>query len=92
MLVAWFLAHFSRSPRGTVRATTAFMLDEDLTKRLIGAAIDIHRHFGPGMFEKPYELCYAQRLSELGIAYRRQVQIPVTYKGVHVIAAIKRIS
>jgi GxxExxY protein len=34
------------------------------------------------MFEKPYELCYCHRLTELHINYQRQVQIPVVYKGV----------
>jgi len=52
-----------------------------LTEAIIGACIEVHREFGPGLAEKHYEeaLCYEFDLR--GIQYARQVRVPVMYKG-----------
>ena len=52
-----------------------------LTKCIIGCAIEVHRHLGPGLLESIYEsaLCIELKLAEL--AYERQKPVPVTYKG-----------
>ncbi len=52
-----------------------------LTRPIIGAAIDVHRSLGPGLLESCYEACLAHELHSLGIEFMRQVQIPVVYKG-----------
>jgi GxxExxY protein len=39
----------------------------DLTERVIGMAIDVHRHLGPGLLESAYEQCLAFELSESGL-------------------------
>ena len=59
-----------------------FRLDDSLTERVIGALIEVHRHLGPGVLESAYEECLCHELSLRGIAFRRQVSIPVEYKGV----------
>ena len=52
-----------------------------LTREIIGAAIEIHRILGPGLLESTYEECMVFELSERGIGVRRQLEIPVRYKG-----------
>jgi GxxExxY protein len=58
------------------------MLSEDLTQRIIGAAIAVHRQLGPGLLESVYEECLAYELTTQLIPYERQKAIPVTYGDV----------
>ena len=51
------------------------------TEAIIGAAIEVHRHLGPGLLESTYEECLCEELSLRGIPFKRQVALPVTYKG-----------
>ena len=53
----------------------------DLTDAIIGAAIEVHRHLGPGLLESAYEQCLCYELSRLGLSFARQVAVPVEYKG-----------
>lgn len=55
-----------------------------LTERVIGAAIEVHRTLGPGLLESAYERCLQRELYLLGIESRRQVPVPLKYKGVNV--------
>ena len=52
-----------------------------LTEKIIGAAIEVHRHLGPGLLESIYEECLCYELSQLGLQFQRQVYVPITYKG-----------
>ncbi|HTP36603.1 MAG TPA: GxxExxY protein [Candidatus Acidoferrales bacterium] len=52
-----------------------------LTDRIIAAAIEIHKHLGPGLLESAYEECLCYELSQAGIHFRRQVPLPIQYKG-----------
>ncbi|MEI6645148.1 MAG: GxxExxY protein [bacterium] len=54
---------------------------DDLSKRVIGCAIEVHRELGPGLLESTYEQCLAYELSHAGIAFRLQPELPVWYKG-----------
>ena len=58
------------------------LLARELTERVIGLAIEVHRLTGPGMLESVYEGCLCHELEQAGIAFERQAGIPVTYKGV----------
>jgi GxxExxY protein len=58
------------------------MIDTELTHRIIGAAIEVHRQLGPGLLESAYEECLSRELMLSGIAYERQKPVPVVYKGV----------
>lgn len=51
------------------------------TESIIGAAIEVHRHLGPGLLESAYEECLSEELSLRNIPFKRQVILPVTYKG-----------
>jgi GxxExxY protein len=58
------------------------LVDEPLTQEIIGAAIEVHRHLGPGLLESAYEECLCHELKLRGLNFRRQVSLPVVYKGV----------
>jgi len=52
-----------------------------LTRQVIGAAIEVHRHLGPGLLESIYDECLASELRDRNIRFARQVGIPIVYKG-----------
>jgi GxxExxY protein len=56
---------------------------EKLTEAIIGAAIEVHRELGPGLMESVYEECLCHELSIRGLAFQRQVPLPIHYKKVH---------
>jgi GxxExxY protein len=51
------------------------------TAAIIGAAIEVHRHLGPGLLESAYEECLCHELQLRGLVFERQVDLPVPYKG-----------
>ena len=51
------------------------------TAAIIGAAIEVHRALGPGLLESAYEECLCEELLLRKIPFKRQVILPVTYKG-----------
>jgi GxxExxY protein len=55
---------------------------DDLSNRVIGCAIEVHRHLGPGLLESTYEQCLAHELSRNNIAFQLQLVQPVRYKDV----------
>jgi GxxExxY protein len=52
----------------------------ELSDRIIGCAIEVHRQLGPGLLESVYELCLYKELTNSGIKVRKQVPVPVFYK------------
>jgi len=54
----------------------------DLSNRVIGCAIEVHRELGPGLLESTYEQCLAHELSLNGISFHLQHPQPVKYKGI----------
>lgn len=52
-----------------------------LSRKIIGACIEVHRELGPGLLESVYEECLAFELESLGLHAERQVALPVLYKG-----------
>ena len=55
----------------------------ELTRQIIGAAIEIHRHLGPRLLESTYESCLVYELEKLGLTVQHQVALPVVYKELH---------
>jgi GxxExxY protein len=53
----------------------------DLTQRIIGCAIAVHRALGPGLHERTYENAMAIELRQHDLPFDRQVCVPVAYKG-----------
>ena len=58
------------------------MAHADITPRIIGAAIKVHRKLGPGLLESAYEACLAHELTELGFRVQRQKAVPLLYETV----------
>ena len=52
-----------------------------LSKRVIGAAIEVHRKMGPGLIESIYEKCLMRELQLQNIPAKNQLIVPVEYKG-----------
>jgi GxxExxY protein len=57
-------------------------LNDELTGRIIAAAIEVHRHLGPGLLESVYEECLCHELKLVGLRFERQPSLPVIYKGI----------
>ena len=54
----------------------------EITKIVIGAAIEVHKNLGPGLLESAYEECLARELALQGVAFTKQEGLPLEYKGV----------
>ena len=51
------------------------------TEAIIGAAIEVHRYLGPGLLESAYQECLCEELGLRKIPFKRQILLPVIYKG-----------
>ncbi len=60
------------------------IIHEELTAGIIGAAIDVHKYWGPGLYEEIYERSLCEELRNRAIVFERQVSIPLLYKSVQV--------
>ena len=60
-----------------------------LTNRIIGAAIEVHRHLGPGLLESIYQACLARELASRRLSFVLQQPAPVVYKGVRLDAVYR---
>jgi GxxExxY protein len=58
------------------------LVEEDLTEKIIGAAIEVHKYWGLGLVESIYEKSLAIELERQGIPFKRQVELELSYKGV----------
>ena len=56
----------------------------DITNDIIASAIEVHREFGPGLYESTYAACLEQEFRLRSIPFQREVPLPVFYKGVRV--------
>ncbi len=52
-----------------------------VTERIIGAAIEVHRHIGPGLLELAYQACLAKEMSLIGLTFEQEKPLPLEYKG-----------
>jgi len=57
-------------------------VENEITERVIGASIEVHRQLGPGLLESVYEECLCYEMNEREIGFQRQVAMPLWYKGV----------
>jgi GxxExxY protein len=55
---------------------------DELSNRVIGCAIEVHRVLGPGLLESTYEQCLAYELGQAGIEFELQRPLPVIYKSI----------
>jgi GxxExxY protein len=57
------------------------MIEDEIGRLIVDAAVRIHRQVGPGLLETVYEVILAHELRRSGLQVERQVPIPVTYEG-----------
>src|SRR5436190_18836391 len=62
---------------------------DKLSNLIIGAALEVHRAIGPGLLESTYEECLVHELRLRGLGLRRQVGVPLVYKGLHLDAGYR---
>jgi len=58
------------------------MKSEQLTSKIIGAGIQVHKVLGPGLLDSVYQECLEYELSELGLRVKREVALPVVYRDI----------
>lgn len=56
--------------------------ENQLTEKIIGCAIEVHKALGPGLLESAYDECICYELAQNDFYLRRQVPLPVVYKGI----------
>lgn len=62
---------------------------EEISKRVIGCAIEVHRNLGPGLLESTYETCLCRELKLADIPFVAQAPVPIDYKGEQLEAAYR---
>lgn len=65
------------------------MTHNELSSRIIQAAIEVHRELGPGLLEGVYELCLVQVLLDMGLRVEQQVPVPIAFRGKDLGAALR---
>jgi len=58
------------------------MTERELTEKVIGCAIEVHRTLGPGLLESTYQQCLAHELGVQEIPFSSEVDLPIDYKGI----------
>ena len=53
-----------------------------ITEEIIGAAIEVHRHLGPGLLESAYQVCLAREMDSRGLSFEQEKPLSLDYKGV----------
>ena len=55
---------------------------DQIGRKVVNAAYQVHKDLGPGLLEKVYEICFSYELSRMGLQVERQLYLPVNYKGI----------
>jgi GxxExxY protein len=55
--------------------------EEMVAAKIVDAAYSVHKALGPGLLERVYEVCFCHELTKRGLAYQRQIDIPIEYDG-----------
>lgn len=61
----------------------------EITYQVIGCAIEVHKHLGPGLLESVYEKCFLKELNLRNISCQSQVWVPLQYKGLDINAELR---
>ncbi|HEX8059983.1 MAG TPA: GxxExxY protein [Cyclobacteriaceae bacterium] len=65
------------------------MNENEISYKVIGAALAVHSFLGPGLLESAYEIALAYELVEAGFEVRRQLPVPIVYKGIRMDGAYR---
>ena len=58
------------------------MLENELSRKIIGCAIEVHRNLGPGLLESAYQHCLLHELKQKGLDVKKEVPRPIIYKDI----------
>jgi len=58
------------------------MTENELSKIIIGCAIEVHKHLGPGLLESAYQECLLYELMDAGLKVQKEKPMPIVYKEV----------
>lgn len=58
------------------------MNENEISNRIVGCAIEVHRYLGPGLLESAYEECLAAEMKYQGLNFERQKPIPLVYRDI----------
>jgi len=58
------------------------MIENQITEKIIGCAIEVHKNLGPGLLESAYEECLYYELKNIGLVVQKQVPMPLVYKEI----------
>ena len=61
----------------------------EISYKIIGCAIEVHKHLGPGLLESVYESCFIDEMRGCGLEVKSQVYVPVHYKGKNLGGSLK---
>ncbi|MBT9149659.1 MAG: hypothetical protein DDT27_00102 [Dehalococcoidia bacterium] len=64
------------------------LYEGSLTGKIVGAAIEVHRHLGPGLLESAYEECLCRELELRGLSFERQKPLPLEYKDIKAVIGL----
>ena len=63
--------------------------EEDIATAIVDAAYKVHSALGPGLVESIYEVCFCHELKKHGLAFQRQMNVPITYDSLKLDAALR---
>jgi len=58
------------------------MIENELSKKIIGCAIEVHKQLGPGLLESAYQECLSYELQNIGLKVKKEIPMPIVYKDV----------
>ena len=58
------------------------MIENKITEKIIGCAIEVHKQLGPGLLESAYEECLYYELKNMGLKVKKQLALPLVYKEI----------
>jgi len=76
----FFTTKAHRKIRNTKNIMTQKYIN-DISYKIVGCAIEVHKHLGPGLLESIYEECLVAELKEIGLKVDRQIAVPISYKN-----------
>ncbi|MGY8787065.1 MAG: GxxExxY protein [Fidelibacterota bacterium] len=60
------------------------LLEQELTRKIIKCAIEVHKALGPGLLESSYEKCLMKEFELSDVLFKSQIELPLEYKGVRI--------
>ena len=62
---------------------------QEISYKIIGCAIEVHRNLGPGLLESIYEQCFIYELEKAGLSVKSQLIVPIKYKNIELGRCLK---